>query len=233
MSIVVICRNCRKTFKVSDRFAGKSGPCPNCKATIRVPEKRKEVQVHAPTEFGSGGRTTEGKLALKPIAREETKLEPVATVAAVAAAVVVLLVAFVAGRVRLFDNLLVTAGALLLISPPLCAAGYSFLREEELQPHRGLSLWVRAAICGAGFAALWGGYAYVARSMLSGELWEFMFVVPAFLAIGGLVPRVTFDLEYGNGFLHCAFYVLVTGILGWVAGLGWPWGWAGGAQVGT
>jgi len=229
MSIVVICRNCRKTFKVSDRFAGKSGPCPNCKATIQVPEKQQEVTVHAPTEFGRGGRTAEGKLALKPIVREETKLEPVATVAVVGAAVVVLLVGFVGGRFGLFDNLVLRAGALLLISPPLCVAGYSFLREDELEPHGGPWLWVRAAICGVAFAALWGGYTYVARSMLSGELWEFMFVVPAFLAVGGLAPRVTFDLEYGNGFLHYTFYVLVTAILGWVAGLGWPWGLGGGA----
>jgi len=228
MSIVVVCRNCQKTFKVSDRFAGKSGPCPNCKTTLQVPEKGKEVTVHAPTEFGGGGRTADGKLALKPIARQETKLEPVATAAVVAAAVLVLLVGFVGGRFGLFDSLVVRAGALLLISPPLCVAGYSFLREEELEPHRGLQLWIRAAICGAAFAALWGGYTYMARSMLSGELWEFMFAVPAFLAVGGLVPRVTLDLEYGNAVLHYTFYVLVTAILGWVAGLGWPWDLSGG-----
>jgi hypothetical protein len=226
MSMVVVCNKCRRSFKVSERFAGKSGPCPNCKATIQIPAKQEEVKVHAPAEFGAGGRTIDGKLALKPIARKHAKLEPVAVVIIVGSALVVLLIGFVGGRFGLFDNLLVRAGALLLISPPLCVAGYSVLREDELEPYRGLWLWVRAAACGVAFGLLWWVYGYVAGSILSGELWEFMFVVPAFLALGAFVPGVTFDLEYGNGFLHYAFYVLVTAILAWVAGLGWPWDWA-------
>ena len=41
MSIIVVCPGCKKSFKVSDKYAGKSGACPNpdCKATIKVPRK--------------------------------------------------------------------------------------------------------------------------------------------------------------------------------------------------
>ena len=81
MSILVVCPGCRKSFKVSDRFAGKSGPCPSCKATIQVPTKSEEVKVHAPTAFADGGRSTTGQLLTKPIARKETRLGPVMAVA--------------------------------------------------------------------------------------------------------------------------------------------------------
>ena len=72
MSIIVVCPGCRKSFKVSDKFAGKSGPCPNCKRTLEVPEKTQEVKVHAPEQFAGGGRSTTGKLVLKPVAYTPT-----------------------------------------------------------------------------------------------------------------------------------------------------------------
>ena len=63
MSIPVICRGCHARFKVSDKFAGKSGACPKCKATINVPTKEEEVKVHAPAEFAAGGRGRGGRFA--------------------------------------------------------------------------------------------------------------------------------------------------------------------------
>ena len=35
MAIDVTCPSCHTRFQVSDKFAGKSGPCPKCKNTIR------------------------------------------------------------------------------------------------------------------------------------------------------------------------------------------------------
>ena len=61
-------RKCLKSFKVSDKFAGRTGPGPNCKATLRVPTKAEEVTIHAPAAFAEGGRTKAGKLITKPIA---------------------------------------------------------------------------------------------------------------------------------------------------------------------
>jgi len=221
MSILVACQKCKKSFKVSDKFAGKSGPCPNCKATIQIPSKKEEVQVHAPTEFATGGRSKEGKLITKPIARENAKLQPVTLTIAAAAALVVLIVAWVGGE--LFHNTVAAGVALLLVGTPLSVGGYIFVRDVDLEPYRGIQLCVRAAVCAAVYAALWGAYAYVAQTMLSGELWEWMFVVPGFLALGAFVPQLAFDVTYGDGFLHYGFYVLVTALLGFVAGMGWPW----------
>jgi hypothetical protein len=104
-------------------------------------------------------------------------------------------------------------------------AAYTFLRDDEREPYRGTELWTRGAICGTVYAILWGLFAYASGpgGIVTGELWEWMFVGPAMLAIGGLVPTVALDLDYGSGFFHYAFYVLVTLALRAVAGMPWIW----------
>ncbi len=223
MAIRVTCPGCHKRFKVSDKFAGKSGPCPQCKTLIRIPTERDEVKLHGPEELGAGVR---GATATKPILREETKLEPVAIASIAAGGLVTLLVAAILGRTGFFAEgaLVKSAIALLLVSPPLVIAGYSFLRgEEELEPYRGLTLYVRAGICSLGYIILWGVYAYVAGRFLTGELWQWLFVVPPFLCVGGLVALACLDLDFGSGFFHYCFYLFVTVLLRWLAGMGWVW----------
>jgi hypothetical protein len=50
MSIQVKCDECRRSFKVKDMYAGQSGFCPYCKASIDVPEKPAEVVLVAEAE---------------------------------------------------------------------------------------------------------------------------------------------------------------------------------------
>lgn len=38
MPILVTCPGCKAQFNVSDKFAGKQGPCPKCKAVISIPK---------------------------------------------------------------------------------------------------------------------------------------------------------------------------------------------------
>ena len=145
MSIIVVCPGCRKSFKVNDKFAGKSGPCPNCKRTLHVPEKSEEVKVHAPTEFAGGGRTKTGKLAIEPVAFTPARLQPVTAVLMVAAVLIVLAVAWAGGRTRLFESLIATTIGLLVVSPPLVVAAYTVLRNDELEPYRGKELYIRSS----------------------------------------------------------------------------------------
>ena len=224
MSILVTCPNCRSRFQVSDKFAGQTGPCPKCKSPIRVPAKEEEVKVHAPTEFASGGRTASGELATKPIAKKDTKLEPVAVVALVAAVLTVLLVTWAVGRSRLFeDHVAARAIGLLLVSPPLVLAGYTFLRDDELEPYRGILLYVRVGICAAVYIGLWGAYGHVADRVLTGELWNWAYVAPPFLIVGALAALASLDLDFGSGFFHYSFYLLATVLLRWIGGMGWLW----------
>ena len=136
MSIIVVCQGCRKSFKVNDKFAGKSGPCPNCKRTLHVPEKSQEVKVHAPEEFAGGGRTKAGKLAIEPVAFTPAKLQPVTAVLVVAAVLTVVAIAWLAGGV-FQKHLIATAIGLLVVSPPLVVAAYTVLHNDDLEPYRG------------------------------------------------------------------------------------------------
>lgn len=222
MPITIVCPGCKKRFQVRDEFAGKSGPCPTCKTVIKIPTKAEEVTIHAPEEFSGGGKGVTGKLALKPIAREEVRVKPVAAVAVVSAVLIVFGLAWF-GQKWIVDSYIVRGVGLLLISPPLCVAAYTFLREAELAPHRGQELYLRAAACSAAYILLWALFAYLKYSFPPTEIWQWAFIAPPVLGIGAMAGWLAFDLDPTNGFFHYAFYAFVTALLGWVGGLGWVW----------
>ena len=74
MAIDVICAGCHKRFQVSEEFAGKKGPCPECQTVIEIPKLEDIVVVHerestktgAPAKLNSirRQRTTVSKLEL-------------------------------------------------------------------------------------------------------------------------------------------------------------------------
>lgn len=223
MSILVVCPGCRKSFQVSDKFAGKSGPCPQCKTVIKIPEKSQEVKIHAPADFASGGRSIEGKLLLKPESRKVVRFDPVKAVVVGASCLVVLLVTYAAGRAQLWERMAARTIALLVVSPVLVAAAYPPLRDHELEPYRGSEFLIRASICALVYAALWGGFAYVSGpgGYMTGELWNWVVVAPPLLILGTLAAHALLDLEMGNAFFHYAAYVLVTVLLSWVGRMTW------------
>lgn len=225
MPIRVTCPGCHKRFHVSEKFAGKSGPCPNCKAVIRVPTEDEEVKVETPTEFVRGGRAVTGELLTKPIARKEAKITPVMAVAVGGAVLVVFLATWALGKAGFFENSLLISGAgLLLASPPLVVAGYSFLRDpEDLEPLHGMGLYIRSGICSVVYVGLWAVFGYVADYALTGELWNWLYVAPPFFVVGALAALACLDLDFGSGFFHYCFYLSVTVLLRWLAGLGWVW----------
>lgn len=106
MPIPVRCPGCKAEFKVSDKFAGKQGPCPKCKATISIPKLDKpggaagapepEVKIHGPEEAAGQTKTKTGQPTFKPLARRETRVSTVGMLAAV-----VTLVALIVGAVLL------------------------------------------------------------------------------------------------------------------------------------
>ena len=129
MSIIVVCPGCLKSYKVSDKSAGKSWPRPNCKRPLQIPTKESEVKVHVPEAFAGGGKSAAGKLVTKPIAHIDVKLKPVAMAILVVAVVAVLVVTWFLGRAGFLDTIAVAAG-LLIISPPLAVAAYEMLRPR-------------------------------------------------------------------------------------------------------
>jgi len=225
MSILVVCNSCRTRFQVSEKFAGRSGPCPKCKAVIQIPAKKSEVTIHGGEDFATGGRDAAGQLVLKPIARKETRLDPTMAAGVAGGALVVLLITWVAGSM-FQQSLVVRLAGLLLIAPPLIIGAYSFLRDDELEPYRGKALLTRTAICSLAYVGLWAVFAYVASrgGVLTDELWRWLYVAPPFFVIGALAALACFDMDFGSGFMHYTFFVLVSMLLGWVAGLSLPGG---------
>jgi hypothetical protein len=230
MSIIVVCPGCLKSFKVSDKFAGKSGPCPSCKKTLTVPTKDQEVKVHEPEAFAGGGKSTSGKLVTKPVALVNAKFRPLTTVL-IASAVVLVFGATWFGRTLglfecwpLFGVPLVAILGLLAVSPPLTIVGYEMLRDDEFEPYRGKELYLRACGCGLAYAVLWAMYELLAsRGLITGEWWSWIAVLIPFVSIGGIAGMGAFDLEFGDGVFHYSFYLLATALLRYVAGMKWIW----------
>ena len=188
-----------------------------------APAPMPEVKIHEPEASGPKGAT--GRPVSKPITRKEAKIALVPALIAAAGALVTLAVAWIA-REPLQAKTWAAVGlrglGLALISAPLVAGGYTFLRDDELEPYRGRWLWFRSFICAAIYIALWGGY-YLIPADFTKEPWIWIFIGIPFFSIGAGAALATLDLDYTNGFFHYCFYVLVTLSLGWIVGLPMPW----------
>lgn len=278
MAIEVSCPSCKTKFTVSDKFAGKQGPCPKCKAPITIPkpeakpaappapaaakpgagakpgtapgksaapasapgaagaktpaaaaskpapEPMPEVVIHAPE--AAGPKNASGRSVTKPISRRETKFQLVPAVIISAGVLATLVVTWIM-RGQLQQNVMLRGIGLLLLSPAIAVAGYTFLRDDELEPYRGRWLWIRAGICGLVYLAMWGVYSYLPAEATA-EAWNWIIVGPPFFLVGAAAAFATLDLDFGNGFFHYCFYVLVTLLLGATAGLPMPWAAVGG-----
>jgi hypothetical protein len=214
MAIDVTCSGCKTRFKVSDKFAGQKGPCPKCKTVIQIPKPDEQVVVHEPESFGP--KTTSGQHVLKPIFRQETSLSSVQVIGIIAAVVFVLIVALALRGLEGVGRTVALGIGSLLLAFPLVYAGYTFLRDDELEPYRGMTLWIRVAICAAVYALLWGLYAWVpafAFHLEHYELFHLLFILPPVIAVGAFASSAALDLDFGTGLLHYALYLVATGAL--------------------
>ncbi len=233
MPISVVCPGCKARFSVSEKFAGKKGPCPKCKQVITIPDApAEEIKIHVPEQFASGGKDTKGRAVLKPIERVETKVKPVLVAIIVGSTVMALLIAVALRFAGLGNDPIVVAVGLAIISAPLAVAAYTFLRDDELEPYRGRSLWIRAGLCGLAYALLWGLYwPLPAYGIITGEMWQWVFVAPAFIAVGAAAAWATLDLDFASGAMHYCFFLLVSLLLRFVLGMPPIWEVPGGATA--
>ena len=107
--------------------------------------------------------------------------------------------------------------------PALVMAAYTVLRDDELEPYQGRALYLRVAICALAYVALWGVFIYLSDRVDTSQPWNWLLVAPPLVITGALAALASLDLDFGSGSLHYAFYVLVTALLRWVAGMGWLW----------
>jgi hypothetical protein len=222
MPIQVVCPGCKKRFEVSDKFAGKQGPCPQCKGIIKVPEKTVEVVIHAPDTPSAPGKVAVGGPVFKPITRKYLNASPAVWVGVIAGVAVVFLVALVLGSGHnATDNqvswIILALGSIVL-APPLSMAGYIFLRDGDAEPLRGPGLWLRIGIVALVYAVLWGALGFLK------PLWgidpteaiplpALLIIIPVLLGMGGLAAFAALELDYTSGVLHYGLFLGITVLL--------------------
>lgn len=222
MPINVTCPSCFTRFTVNDKFAGKSGPCPKCKSTIKIPEKSEEVVIHAPKD--DIPKDSKGKSIIAPIRREEVKLGLPVILAASLGTVAALGVAL---GLRLSQTppaaALVVLGALFL-AVPLVVAGYWFLQTDDLQGYKGKELWVRAGICGLVFALTWAVYVFVPviigshATVAETTPIEMLVLVAVMIGLGTVAAVLALEMEVAQGVMLFMLYFIVSFFLAWLAG---------------
>lgn len=216
MPILVVCPGCKTSFNVSEKFAGKKGPCPKCKASIQVPDLKEQVVIHAP-EAATAPKSAGGKPIFKPTARVETKFTAVQFIVAAVVIVGSLVGAIFFRSSGGADSLIQALGAL-LIAPPVVFAGYAALRDQELEPHRGFGLLWRVLTVSAIYCVLWGAYCYLPGAFI--EDFQFpmeLFMIPIFavpiLVLGGLAAAIVFDLDALQAGVHYLIYIAASVLL--------------------
>jgi hypothetical protein len=237
MPIQVICPNpkCLARFNVADKFAGKKGPCPKCKTIITIPKKEEEVIIHAPEHSEAGAVGVGGRHVLKTYKRKDTKFQPLLFTGVTAAVLVALLIALVLRSAKQGNvEEWILAVAAVVLGPPLAWAGYTFLRDAELEAYVGTSVIVRSIACGLVYALLWAvfvflGHRFFGDEMTKGlQIWQMIVLIIPIFAAGTLAAYASFDLDPGSAFFHCAMYFAVTVVLRLVAALpampGLRWG---------
>ena len=127
-----------------EKFAGQQGPCPKCKALITIPKPEEEVVIHAPAQSEAGAVSAGGIPPLKTSRKKDAKFRPIVFAVVLGVVLVIVLLAALL-RGAIFENWLVPTIATVLLGPPCAWAGYIFLRDAELEPYRGVELWISGA----------------------------------------------------------------------------------------
>jgi hypothetical protein len=141
-------------------------------------------------------------------------------------AVLVALLAALVVRSQGAPEMWLKALAAIVMGPPLAWAGYTFLRDAELEAYHGLPVLLRSLACGLVYALLWGVFVFLGDrffgtdAMTKGlEIWQMVVLIVPVFAGGTLAAFASFDLDPGSAFFHCAMYFAVTVILRLVAAL--------------
>lgn len=221
MPIQVTCPGCLKRFSVSEKFAGQEGPCPKCKALITIPKPEEEVVIHAPAHSEAGAVSAGGISTLKTSRKKDAKFRPIVFAVVLGVVLIVVLLAVLL-RGAVLESWLVPIIATVLLGPPCAWAGYTFLRDAELEPYRGVELWIRVTVCGLVFAMLWGVYLFIGEQLFADKVFQTtlqlqtyqMFIVVAIvLGLGTFAGYVAFDLEPISAFFNFALFFTITILL--------------------
>ncbi len=215
MAINVTCPSCHARFTVADEHAGKQGPCPKCKTPITIPKLEDQVVIHAPTD--DNPKDAQGRSVLKTVKKKDAGFNPLIATGVSVTVLMTLVIAFLLRGQETANSYEVLVSGAILLGPLVAWAGYTFLRDQELEPYSGASLWIRATAAGLVYALAWFVYVMIASQIgetgwqESGlEIWQMLFAGAVAVGIGTFVGIVSLDLEPIMAALLCAMYFIVT-----------------------
>jgi hypothetical protein len=207
---------------VSEKYAGRQGRCPKCKETITIPAAAEEIIIEEP-EAANGSHHGKILADFKPLLRVETKLQPAILAGIIGAAVLAFGVAWLLRGSEWNASVLLLAFGAAILAPPLVLAGYTILRNQELEPYLGSEWRARAAVCSVVYAMLWAVIWALKHWLLpaesAGEGWSLLFLLVPTMALGSTTAWATLDLDPGSGFFHYCLYLGVCVLLRITMGL--------------
>ena len=210
MAIRVICPGCMTSFEVSEKFAGKKGPCPKCGHLIEIPKE--QVVVHAPDDFTSGGKRQKilGHDA-RPIEQKRFTLSGKQIALGCLVLFGALALAYLVG---LAHNALLSAIFGLLLAAglafPIADFGYTLIRDEnDLEMLLGAERHKRALFAALVFAG--SGLVYeLFQYFLGGTgLLACLFLIPVG-AVGAFGALIFFDCNFGRALLVYLIFAFVA-----------------------
>ena len=220
MPISVVCPGCYTRFQVSDKFAGKKGPCPKCQTIIDIPKE--QVKVHAPDEFASGGKTVKGRKILQPLTRLNTEFKIQHILWAVGGMLAVLLLTAILGYLKLGSNILGLIG-LILIAFPLVYAGQRLLQDaDDLLLLEMPEIRRKCAICAGAYVLLWVCFEFLVSYMQVDGVFIVIYIAPL-VVFSLFVALVVFDFDFARGLFHYLIFFIPVVVLRGLLGLGWIW----------
>ena len=162
-------------------------------------------------------------LMMKPIAHRDMKWRAGAAAAIAGGSLAVLLLCYAAQGI-LANSVWLRGIGLLLVSPragdgrlrlPLRRRDWSRIEASRFTSARGSS--PRSSPLSGACMVTWPARAWPASYGPGSSCPS-----PS-CSSGPWPPMACLDLDFGNGFFLYCFYLMVTMLLGWAAGIGWPW----------
>ncbi|MDO5554692.1 MAG: hypothetical protein Q4G68_13115 [Planctomycetia bacterium] len=223
MAINVICPGCMTRFQVSDRFAGKKGPCPKCGHIIEIPKEK--LVVHAPEDITSGGKTFKGGSSIRPILQSRFVFSVRQLSIALTGVVLVLALAWSMSLwpASLAKNITGMVGCT-AVGFCLVAFGYMMVREEDdLEILLGHELHRRSLYTAVCFALSWLALEGIISYMSPGPF-VVIYLVPIAI-LGAAAAVIIFDTDVNKAGLLYAFFLIAVVILRGLmfAPEGWIW----------
>lgn len=228
MAITVTCPGCHKKFVVSEKFAGKSGPCKYCKTIIHIPKEvpaAEKVVIHGGDSFSSGGKNAEGKLVLKPLERGVKKFNSVRALLVTIGILGALLATFIVGKtINLNENFLIASAGLCVVTPMIVGGLYPLVKKDEmLESIHGFDFYWRTGVISIVYAGMWGILSYLmyTRTLTpqAPTMWAICSI--ALTLFGIFMCMCFYELEWGNAAFHTLAFICVTLLLRYLAGIVW------------